>query len=135
MKKNERMKEKEKIRVRRITFRLTEAEHQKITREWSSTTCRKLSDFIRRKLFAKALVTVVRNRSLDDFMAEMIQLRRELNAIGNNFNQAVHRLHMSDSDQEIKIWLRLLQQERSQLLEHTEKIQNKINTIADEWLQ
>ena len=34
----------------------------------------------------------------------MILLKNELNAIGNNFNQAVHKLHTLDHVPEIKAW-------------------------------
>jgi len=39
------------------------------------------------------IVTTYRNQSFDDYMAKMIRLRNELNGIGNNFNQAVKKLH------------------------------------------
>jgi transcriptional regulator of NAD metabolism len=45
-----------------------------------------------------------RNQSADEFLAEMIQLKHELNAIGNNFNQAVHKLHTLDHTADIKAW-------------------------------
>ena len=41
--------------------------------------------------WANLLVATYRNQSLDDFMTEMMQLRSELNSIGNNFNQAVKK--------------------------------------------
>ncbi|MFC6100840.1 plasmid mobilization protein [Olivibacter domesticus] len=129
------MNDKVKNRDRRVTIRLTEQEYGKIHSQWTNSTCRKLADFIRRRLFGKAIVTTYRNRSLDDFMAEMVQLRRELNSIGNNFNQAVHKLHMSDTDAEVKMWLRIFKKDRLTLLNHTEKIKEKINSIADQWLQ
>jgi hypothetical protein len=39
---------------------------------------------------------------LDDFMIEMIALRNELTAIGNNYNQTVKRLHTLDNVADIK---------------------------------
>jgi CBS domain containing-hemolysin-like protein len=41
---------------------------------------------------------------MDDFMAELISLRNELNAIGNNFNQVVKKLHLLQSHPEFKTW-------------------------------
>jgi hypothetical protein len=128
------MKGKNEGKIRRITFRLSTEEHTRIIEEWRGTTCRKLSDFLRRKMSSKTIVSTYRNRSLDDFMEEMIQLRKELNAIGNNFNQAVHKLHMCDTDPEIRVWLKVFQKDREKLLGQTEAIKKKISSIADEWL-
>jgi hypothetical protein len=44
-----------------------------------------LSEFIRRVLFEKPVTMYQRNKSLDEFMAEMMLLRNELNGLGNNF--------------------------------------------------
>ncbi len=46
-----------------------------------------------------------RNKSLDDFMAEMIVLRKQLNAIGNNQNQAVKKLHTLHQIPEFRNWI------------------------------
>ena len=80
-------------RTRIVGLRFTPEEYAKIERKWKTSTCRKLSDYIRKHLFNKPITTNYRNQSLDDFMAEMMRLRGELNAIGNNFNQAVKKLH------------------------------------------
>ena len=80
-------------RTRIIGLRLTPAEYAKIERKWKASTCRKLSDYVRHNLFDKPVTSYYRNQSLDEFMAEMIMLRNELNHIGSNFNQAVKRLH------------------------------------------
>ena len=67
---------------------------RKYTSNSSKTTCRKLSDYVTEISCLESLLIVpTRNQSLDDFMAEAIRLRNELNRIGNNFNQAVKKLH------------------------------------------
>lgn len=71
---------------------LTAEEYSKIERKRKTSACRKLSDYVRKHLFDKPIVTAYRKKSLDDFMEEMNILRNELNAIGNNINQAVKRL-------------------------------------------
>lgn len=52
-----------------------------------------MSTWARQALLNKTIVTVTRNQSEDDMMAEIIRLRNELNAIGKNFNQAVKKLN------------------------------------------
>jgi hypothetical protein len=76
-----------------------------------------------------------RNQSLDDFMAEMILLRNELNAIGNNFNQTVKRLHALQQIDEIKTWLLLNETARQIITRKIDEIKSKINQIDSQWLQ
>ena len=61
-------------RTRIIGLRLTPGEYTKIEQKWKASTCRKLSDYVRRNLFEKPVTSYYRNQSLDDFMAEMALL-------------------------------------------------------------
>jgi hypothetical protein len=76
-----------------------------------------------------------RNASADDFLEEMVQLKKELNAIGTNFNQAVHRLHTLDKKEEIKLWLLMNESGRTALLKKTEEILQKVSQIHAVWSQ
>ena len=126
----------EKInRSRLLQVRLTAKELEKIHTKFSQSTCRKLSDYIRKVLLDKPITVNQRNQSLDDFMAEMIVLRNELNAIGNNFNQTVKRLHALQQIDEIKTWLILNETARQIILNKIGEIKSKINQINDQWLQ
>ena len=122
-------------RTRIIGLRLTPAEYAKIERKWKASTCRKLSDFVRRNLFDKTLTSYYRNQSLDDFMAEMVQLRNELNHIGNNFNQAVKRLHTLDQIAEFRSWLITYEVEKKTLFNKVDEIKKQVQKIAESWLQ
>ncbi len=70
-------------RTRIIGLRLTLKEYEQIEKKFKASTCRKLSDYVRRSIFEKPIVTTYRNQSLDDSMTEMMRLRNELNSIGN----------------------------------------------------
>ena len=129
------MKEVKTNRTKWLHIRLTEDEHKKINDRFKQTTCRKISDYARRILLDKKVTTLTRNQSLDDFMAEMIKLRNELSAIGNNWNQAVKRLHTLDHFPEMKVWILSTQKIQQAVLDKTEKIKNKIGKISDQWLQ
>jgi hypothetical protein len=76
-----------------------------------------------------------RNKSLDDFMAEMMLLRNELNGLGNNFNQAVKKLHSLQQIPEFRNWIITFEIEKIILFNKVDEIKNRINKIADEWLQ
>ena len=129
------MKQKETNRSRIIGSRLTPKEYEQIREKWKASTCRKLSDYIRRSIFEKPIVTTFRNQSLDDFMTEAIRLRNELNGIGNNFNQAVKKLHTLHEIAEFRNWLITYELEKKIMLNKVDEIKNHIQKIAEKWLQ
>ena len=122
-------------RTRIIGLRLTPEEYSDVEKRWKASTCRKLSDFVRHIIFEKPVVTTYRNKSLDDFMSESIRLRKELNSIGNNFNQVVKKLHTLDQASEIKEWLVGYELEKKLLLNKVDEVKNHIRKMSDKWLQ
>lgn len=122
-------------RSKLLQVRLTPKELEKISNKCSHSTSRKLSDYVRKKLLDKPIAIYTRNQSLDDFMTEMIGLRNELNAIGNNYNQVVKRLHSLQHFEEIKTWLLLNESTKQILLKKVDEIKSKINQINTQWLQ
>ena len=122
-------------RTRIIGLRLTPAEYAKIERKWKASTCRKLSDYVRHNLFEKPVTSYYRNQSLDEFMAETVQLRNELNHIGNNFNQAVKRLHTLSQIGEFRSWLIAYEVEKKTLFNKVDEIKKHVQKIAESWLQ
>lgn len=128
------MKEKDN-RTKWLHLRLTPDEYQKIMKEFNKSTCRKISDYARKNLLQKPIVNTYRNQSLDDFMAEMIRLRMELNAIGNNFNQAVKKLHTLHQIADFKQWLISYELEKKILFNKVDEIKKHIQKFAESWLQ
>jgi hypothetical protein len=128
------MNEKVK-RIKELKIRLTPAEYDRLQKKFSKTTCRNLSDYMRKVLLDKAVTVKMRNQSLDEFMTEMVRLRTELNAIGNNYNQMVKTLHSLEQIPEIKMLVTLNHSSRKLLLSKVEEIKLKIAQINDQWLQ
>lgn len=128
------MKKEDSNRTRIVGLRFTPEEYAKIERKWKASTCQKLSEYVRRILFSKTITTNYRNQSVDEFMAEIIRLRGELNAIGNNFNQAVKKLHTLYQIPEFKHWIISSELERKILLNKIEEIKKNIQKIAEKWL-
>lgn len=122
-------------RTKWLHLRLTPDEYQKIMKEFNKSTCRKISDYARKNLLHKPIVNTYRNQSLDDFMAEMIRLRGELNAIGNNFNQAVKKLHTVHQITDFKHWLISYELEKKILFNKVDEIKKHIQKFAESWLQ
>jgi len=118
-----------------IHVRLSKEDYHTIHKKFEHSMHRKLSDYVRRVLLQKPVVIVSRNVSLDDFMAEMITLRKELSALGNNFNQLVKQLHILGTDPAVLEWLPATEKAQQILLEKTQQIKDKIAKINDQWLQ
>ena len=118
-----------------LHIRLKEEEYNQIHKKFEASTCRKLSEYARWALLDKAITVNQRNQSLDEFMTEMIRLRTELHPVGNNFNQAVKRLHTLEKITEFKSWLLLYETSRKLLLEKVDNIKQKIGQFSDKWLQ
>jgi hypothetical protein len=96
------MEEENKNRTRWLHLRLTSAEYEILQKQFGKSTCRKLSEYARKNLLQKPVVLKYRNESLDELMSELILLRKDLNGIGNNFNQAVKKLHTLVQTSEFK---------------------------------
>ena len=129
------MKRENSNRTRIVGLRFTPEEYTKIEKKWKASTCRKLSDYIRRHLFEKSINTIYRNQSLDDMVHEMMQLFKQLNGIGNNFNQAVKKLHTLNQIPEFKVWIISAELDKKKLFEKIDEIKNYIQKISEKWLR
>ncbi|PZO35032.1 MAG: plasmid mobilization relaxosome protein MobC [Flavobacteriaceae bacterium] len=129
------MKEGKTNRTRIIGLRLTPEEYVQIEQKWKNTSCRKLSDYIRRHLFEKPIVTIYRSKSEDDAIEELSRLRTELNHIGNNFNQAVKRLNTLENSDQFKDWFTAYELEKRTLSNKVDEIRMHMKKLAERWLQ
>ena len=129
------MKEKNNNRTKWLPLRLTPSEYEQIQKQFSKTTDRKLSEYARRKLLGKPVTINCRNQSLDAYMEELVQLKTQLSAVGNNFNQAVRKLHTLSKIKEFEQWLASYELDKRQLLNHIGQINDHLKKLADTWLQ
>lgn len=129
------MSEKKINRTKWLHLRLTEAEYKKIAKGFSQSTKRKISEYVRAILLDKPITVYTRNKSVDDFVSEIILIRKELKAIGNNFNQSVKRLHTMDTVAEIKVWALLNENFKQSFFKKMEEINSKIIEIDSKWSQ
>ncbi len=126
--------EEENNRTKWLHVRLTGNKTTAIRKAFEKTTERKLSDFVRKMILRKPLVAAVRNKSMDDLMNELIALRKELNMVGHNFNQAIKRLNALKDDRDIEGWI-IYDLDRRNLNRQIEKIGSRFDKMAESWLQ
>ncbi len=118
-----------------ISFRVKPEEYAQIHNHFSISACRKLSDYARKVLLKKPVIIKHRNQSADEFLSAMIPLKNDLNAVGNNFNQAVKKLHTLSQIEQYKAWLLTYESEKQNLLQKVEEIKASIAKIYEKWLQ
>ncbi|MGF7082795.1 plasmid mobilization protein [Mucilaginibacter sp. UYCu711] len=126
--------EHKKGRYRIIGLRLTGEEFGKLESGWKKSTVGKLSEYVRRVLFGKRITVYSRNQSTDELIAELIVVRRELHAIGVNFNQAVHRLNMLDHSPQMEVWVKRFERDRDAFFAVSNEVRLKVNSISEQWL-
>lgn len=112
-----------------ITIRVKPDEYIAIYKLFKETTNKKLSQYVRKVLLQKPVVILYRDVSSDEILAALNRLSRELSAIGNNFNQTVHKLHTLDHIQDIKLWAEMTESGRQNLLRKVDEIRQSLNEI------
>jgi hypothetical protein len=98
------MKDEQKKTFKWISFRVTPNEYDQVYSHLKKSGSRKMSDYARKVLLKKPVVVTYRNQSTDDFLTLATALFKTLNGIGNNFNQAVKKLHTLREIPEFKSW-------------------------------
>jgi hypothetical protein len=121
-------------RHRRLCIYLPKNEYDSIAAQAANSSVHHLSSYCRMLLFGHVPTLFHRNRSLDDFMEEMILLRNELKNIGNDLNEVVKRFPGLGLP-EYREWLLSQESVHKTLLEKIEQIKNKIHSMSDQWLQ
>lgn len=112
-----------------ITIRVKPDEYIAIYKLFKETTNKKLSQYVRKVLLQKPVIIHYKDSSTTEVLSALNRLSRELSAIGNNFNQTVHKLHTLDDVSEIKIWAELTESGRQNLLKKVDEIRQSLNKI------
>lgn len=122
-------------RKRRIYVRLTDKEFTALESHCKNTTCRTVSDYVRQCLFNRPITTITRNASVDEAIMQISHLNREMNAIGNNFNQLVRKVNATSQVAEIKGLLLLFESQKKALFSKIEEVKEQLQKLAERWLQ
>lgn len=128
-------KQENEVRKIFIKIRMNEDELKRVKKHKEQTTDRSLSEYMRNVSIQKPVTVKYRNQSADDFLKEMVALKKELNAIGNNFNQAVHKLHILDKIPEFRVWINHYDSLQKSLVSKVEEIKLKVSQLYEQWLQ
>jgi hypothetical protein len=125
----------EENRSHRLIVRFKPTEFELIEKRFKKTTFRKLSEYTRNVLLEKTITVTYRDKAMDDILEELILLRRELNAVGNNLNQAMRTINAAHGNADAKLWLNLLKTISGRVEPAINQIKEQMNQYADLWSQ
>ncbi|MEO6731361.1 MAG: plasmid mobilization relaxosome protein MobC [Ferruginibacter sp.] len=128
-------KEEKEVRKHFVKTRMNDAELNQLTKLQQKTTEKDISSYLRKVSLQKPVTVKYRNQSADDFLKQMLELKKELNGIGNNFNQAVHKLHILDKIPEFRFWIQHYDGLQKSLVSKVEEIKLKVSQLYEQWLQ
>ena len=123
--------------VRKIFFkiRLNNSELEQLKKQKQQSTERSLSNYVRKVALQKPVTIRYRSQSADEFLKQMLELKKELNAVGNNFNQAVHKLHLLKTIPEFRNWIRDYKMLHQAVDQKVQNINSKMIQLYEQWLQ
>lgn len=129
------MKEVKNIRSKWLTVRVDQTEHELVLKQFKKTTETHLSKYIRKIILGQPMIGRVRNDSLQEVVIVLNRMQKDLNGIANNYNQMIHRLHISDTRSELLLWIKLYESQRELLFENIRVIKECIEKTSEKWLQ
>ncbi|MGY3211800.1 plasmid mobilization protein [Mucilaginibacter sp. HD30] len=121
--------------TRVLLTRFKQAEYDQLNKRFKNTRFRKLSEYVRSILLNKPVTVNYRDKAMDDVLEEMILLRQELNAIGNNLNQAMRSINSAHGNADTRLWMNLLGVINTKLEPSISKIKERMDQYADIWSQ
>ncbi|GAA4430672.1 hypothetical protein GCM10023091_00230 [Ravibacter arvi] len=127
------MKEQKNNRSQWLHIRLSADEKQQLEKAVQQTTCRNISDYARKVLQKKPVVVRVRDESKEELLNELTALRKELNAIGNNFNQLIRKMQLLGRKDQLEAWFRAYQAERDNFPDRMRNIEFELKKLVLKW--
>jgi len=129
------MATQEDKRIQWKNLRFKPEEYQLLEKRFKKTSFRKLSEYMRSVLLEKPVTVNYRDKAMDEVLEEMILLRQELNAIGNNLNQAMRNINSAHGNADTRLWMNLLSVINTKLEPSISQIKERMNQYADIWSQ
>lgn len=121
--------------TRVLLTRFKQTEYDQLNNRFKNSRFRKLSEYVRSVLLEKPVTVHYRDKAMDDVLEEMILLRQELNAIGNNLNQAMRSINGAHGDADTRLWMNLMSIIHSKVEPSVKQIKERMNEYANIWSQ
>ncbi|WP_462252253.1 plasmid mobilization protein [Ferruginibacter sp.] len=128
-------KEEQEVRIHFVRTRMNIAELNNLKNLQRKAHEKTVSSYARKVILQPPVKVKYRNQSADDFYREMVGLKNELSAIGNNLNQSVHKLHLLDRVPEFKDVVKKYDGLQKIFFSDFEEIKFKINQLYYEYFE
>ena len=129
------MEENSEKRSKWFKVRLTLSEEALLVKRVKKSTFQNLSEYARATILSKPVTVLHRDKSMDEVLEELVLLRRELNHIGNNLNQAVRNINTAQGLPDASLWMNLLTIIKGRLEPSVYEIKERMNKYSDLWSQ
>jgi hypothetical protein len=129
------MEEDNENRSKWIKVRLKPSEEKTLNNRFKKSTFQNLSEYGRALILGKPVTIIHRDKSMDEVLEELTLLRRELNSIGNNLNQAVKNINSAHGFPDTRLWMNLLTVINGKLDPSISEIKERMNKYSDLWSQ
>jgi predicted exporter len=129
------MKAESITRKLKVEVLFNQQEFDELHRLLQKTTEKKVSTYMRKVALQIPVVATYRNTSVDDFLRDMLELKRELTALRALYNEAVEKLQLLEGIPEFRTWIIIYEQSRKALLTKVEQIHERLTRLYELWLQ
>jgi len=129
------MDEKDENRSKWIKVRLKPSEVEILNKKYQRSTFQNLSEYGRAMILGEPVTIIHRDKSMDDVLEELTLLRRELNFIGNNLNQAVKNINALRGLPDTSLWMNLLTTIKGKVEPAIGEIKIRIGDFSELWSQ
>lgn len=114
-----------------IAAKMSRQEYEEVNRHLKKTTCRNLSDYVRKVMLCQPVNICYRNRSADEVLEELIRIKNELSALGSLFGKSVERLRSLEQSGEIRTWILLNEQDKETLFSQIASIRTSMHQLYE----
>ncbi|MBZ4188969.1 hypothetical protein [Niabella beijingensis] len=118
-----------------IKLRVNQWHYDRLCRLLSESHYKNMSELLRDIVCERQVVIYTRDESIGVVMEELTRIRRELNAIGQNINQAVKQINTTVDKNKILVFGLELSAQHQQVLQLTEQLFPIISQLAKKWLR
>lgn len=118
-----------------VWTRVNQAHYTRLEGMLSRSHYRSMSEMLRDIVCEGKVTLYTRDESLSQVMGELTRIRRELNAIGTNINQATRRIHLLAPGEELRDRLADIASDYWRIGEQVNVLFPIISSMAKKWLQ
>jgi hypothetical protein len=130
-----RKQERDELLIHFVRTRISDKAFQRLNSILAKSNCRTLCQLARKILSADRIIVYHADKSLEEPVQQLIQIREELRAIGVNINQITHQFHIADSRQQKMFHALKVSEEYGKVGDKVEVLVRMVAELGEKWLQ